>query len=184
MFFVQHCPCAITAAAAKYLTPTVLELGGQGPAVLTASANVELAAKRIANLKVVNVGQVCLGVNHVFVDPPIHDRFVEKLRYWFEKFLEGPAEGRTRIVNDGNYERLVGLLDRSQGLISYGGNKGHADKILRPAVFTNAMIDGKYSPALLPSEANRLLMPYRCSAAGRAIWPDLARDQGRLCQRL
>ncbi len=47
----------ITAAAAKHLTPTVLELGGQGPAIVTESADVDLAAKRIAYAKFLNAGQ-------------------------------------------------------------------------------------------------------------------------------
>ncbi len=66
----------VTEAAAKYLTPTVLEL-----AILTALVDVDLAAKRIANLKILNAGQMCLDVNHVFVDPDIHDKFLERLRY-------------------------------------------------------------------------------------------------------
>jgi aldehyde dehydrogenase (NAD+) len=47
----------ITAAAAKHLTPTVLELGGRGPAIVTQSADVDLAAKRIAYAKFLNAGQ-------------------------------------------------------------------------------------------------------------------------------
>lgn len=45
-------------AAAKYLTPCILELGGQGPALVCKSANIDLAAKRIAATKFTNAGQV------------------------------------------------------------------------------------------------------------------------------
>lgn len=48
----------ISTAAAKNLTPTVLELGGQGPAIVCKSANIDLAAKRIAATKFMNAGQV------------------------------------------------------------------------------------------------------------------------------
>ena len=34
--------------AAEFLTPAVLELGGKSPCIVDASANIELAAKRIA----------------------------------------------------------------------------------------------------------------------------------------
>jgi len=64
----------VTAAAAKHLTPTVLELGGQGPAIITKSANVDLAAKRVAYGKFLNAGQICLTVNHVFAEPEIYDQ--------------------------------------------------------------------------------------------------------------
>jgi aldehyde dehydrogenase (NAD+) len=54
----------ITAAAAKQLTPTVLELGGQGPAIVAESADVDLAAKRIAYAKFLNAGQSrCNDIN-------------------------------------------------------------------------------------------------------------------------
>ena len=52
----------IAAAAAKHLTPLTLELGGQGPAIVTAQADIDLAAKRIAATKIVNAGQV--NYNH------------------------------------------------------------------------------------------------------------------------
>lgn len=49
----------VSAAAAKHLTPVVLELGGQGPAIVCKSADIELAAKRVAAMKFMNAGQVC-----------------------------------------------------------------------------------------------------------------------------
>jgi aldehyde dehydrogenase (NAD+) len=67
----------VTAAAAKHLTPTVLELGGQGPAIVTKTANIDLAAKRIAAGKFQNAGQICLSINHVFAEPEIHDQVSE-----------------------------------------------------------------------------------------------------------
>jgi acyl-CoA reductase-like NAD-dependent aldehyde dehydrogenase len=40
------------------LTPVTLELGGQGPAIVSKHANIDLAAKRIAATKFMNAGQV------------------------------------------------------------------------------------------------------------------------------
>ncbi|KAI4128756.1 MAG: hypothetical protein LQ347_004050 [Umbilicaria vellea] len=76
----------IAQATAKHLTPTVLELGGQGPAIICATADVNVAAKRIAWVKWLNAGQICLSVNHVFADAAIYDVFVERLKYWNETF--------------------------------------------------------------------------------------------------
>jgi aldehyde dehydrogenase (NAD+) len=50
----------IYAAAAKHLTPVTLELGGMGPAIVCKSADINLAAKRIAATKFSNAGQVRL----------------------------------------------------------------------------------------------------------------------------
>lgn len=48
----------IYAKAAPHLTTVTLELGGRGPAIVTPSADIDLAAKRIANVKFMNAGQV------------------------------------------------------------------------------------------------------------------------------
>lgn len=50
----------VSAAAAKHLTPTVMELGGQNACFVTRSADVNLAAKRIVFSKYSNAGQICL----------------------------------------------------------------------------------------------------------------------------
>ena len=69
----------IATAAAKHLTPVVLELGGQAPVIVTKSADIELAAKRIAHAKLTNSGQVCLNGNHIFTDPAVHEELLERL---------------------------------------------------------------------------------------------------------
>ncbi|KAI5820328.1 Aldehyde/histidinol dehydrogenase [Pyronema omphalodes] len=131
----------VTEAAAKYLTPTVLELGGQGPAVVTAKANVDLAAKRIAYVKYMNAGQICLSVNHIFVDPSVHDEFVEKLGFWFNTFIAEKPENMVRIVNVRNWDRLTGLLNRSNGKLVYGGKKDRDIKYLEPTIMTDIGYD-------------------------------------------
>lgn len=70
----------VSAAAAKHLTPTVLELGGRNCCFITQSADINLAAKRIVFSKYMNAGQVCLSSNHAFIDPNVHDEFVERAR--------------------------------------------------------------------------------------------------------
>ena len=139
----------ITAAAAKHLTPTVLELGGQGPAIVCASADIDLAAKRIAWAKWLNGGQVCLSVNHVFAHPAGHDKFVERLVYWNEKFDAGSEnEQLCRIVNEGNFDRLSGLLKKSKGDKVYGGKMDRASKYIQPTIVTNVDMQGKFIPTL------------------------------------
>ncbi|KAF4447583.1 hypothetical protein F53441_8911 [Fusarium austroafricanum] len=112
----------ITAAAAKNLTPTTLELGGQCPAIVTKTANIDLSAKRIASVKFQNAGQICLSVNHAFADPSIYDQFLERLEYWTRRFA---ATGQMcYIINQRNRDRLVNLLDDSKGrVIQCGDNK-------------------------------------------------------------
>jgi aldehyde dehydrogenase (NAD+) len=133
VFFTGSTPVAkhVAAAAAKHLTPTVLELGGQCPAIVTKSANVDLAAKRIAAAKFMNAGQICLSVNHVFIDPSVHAEFIERLKYWNEKFTtSGENDAMCTIINERNFGRLEELLGNTKGNIVYGGT-GHDRNLLK-----------------------------------------------------
>ena len=147
----------IAAAAAKHLTPTVLELGGQAPCIVTPSADIDTAAKRIVFSKYLNNGQICLAANHVFVDPSIHDKFVERAIYWLGQYLkDGGDDDAVRVVNEQNYDRLVGLLKQTEGKIVYGGKTDREDKYIQQTLVTNVTMQGK----LLCSMLLRLLQPY------------------------
>ncbi|KAI6342630.1 hypothetical protein MCOR25_011169 [Pyricularia grisea] len=118
----------VSAAAAKHLTPIVLELGGQCPAVITKTADVDLAAKRVAYAKFLNAGQICLSVNHVFVDPAIHDQFVDSLKRWTVEF--GSSGQMCNIINERNYDRLNEMLEKTQGKVLCGGEGSRETKML------------------------------------------------------
>ena len=69
----------VAIAAAKQLIPAFLELGGKDPAIVLASADLELATSAILWGSVVNAGQSCLSIERIYVAESIGDRFVEKL---------------------------------------------------------------------------------------------------------
>lgn len=134
----------VSTAAAKHLTPTVLELGGQAPCIVTPSADIDTAAKRITNSKFLNSGQICLAANHVFVDPSVHDKFVERATHWLGQFLKGDGKDQeARIVNERNYDRLVGLFNQSRGTVAYGGEKSREDKYIQPTLVTDVNMQGE-----------------------------------------
>ncbi|MGM7678576.1 aldehyde dehydrogenase family protein [Microbacterium sp. A94] len=103
----------VAAAAAKNLVPIVLELGGKNPAVVARDADLDLAARRIAQTRAINGGQVCLCPEYVFVPRESLDVFVEKVlgqfMDLFPDYLNNP--GVVSIVNNNNYDRIVGLID-------------------------------------------------------------------------
>lgn len=123
----------VATAAAKNLTPTVLELGGQGPCIITKTADLDLAARRLAFVKFFNSGQVCVTANHVFAEPEIADKLIDKIAYWHAQVMkktaagEGGADHLSRIINDRNYDRVVGLLEKTQGKVVHGG-LAHCDR--------------------------------------------------------
>ena len=97
--------------------------------VVTKTASLDLAAKRIAFFKFFNAGQVCLAPNHVLVDPRVHDEFVVRSTFWMNKLSEAESRDQiVHIVNDRHYDRLVGLLADSKGEVLVGGETGGMDK--------------------------------------------------------
>ncbi|CAI7654813.1 unnamed protein product [Penicillium glandicola] len=131
----------ISAAAAIHLTPVTMELGGQSPAIIGRSADVERAAKCIAYSKFLNAGQICLAVNHVFVDEAVHDKFVDRLQYWNNQFLHGQQTITTGIVNQQNWNRLFALLHQTKGTIICGGGGSNESRRMEPTVVTDLDMD-------------------------------------------
>ena len=70
--------------AAPTLTRVNLELGGKAPAIVLASADLDLAAKAIWDSRVISTGQVCNCAEVVLVDDAVHDELVTKLKELFD----------------------------------------------------------------------------------------------------
>jgi Aldehyde dehydrogenase family len=84
-FFFFFCPHhrvaqSILHKAAKHLTPVCLELGGKSPAYVDASANLAVAARRIAWGRFVNAGQICVAPDYVLCHAAVRDRFLAEVR--------------------------------------------------------------------------------------------------------
>jgi aldehyde dehydrogenase (NAD+) len=109
---------AVLAAAAPHLTPVTLELGGKCPVVVTASADVEVAARRIAHGKLLNSGQTCVAPDHVLVEHSVRDAFVEALVAATRAFS---GEKRLPLVTSRHAARLAALLDGTGGHTALGG---------------------------------------------------------------
>lgn len=109
-------------AAAEHLTPVTLELGGKSPAIVDASANLEVAASRIVWGKFFNAGQTCIAPDYVLVEKSIHTdlllRLKEKITAYYS---ENPQKcpDLARIINQDHFKRLVGLLDADK--VVHGG---------------------------------------------------------------
>lgn len=120
-------------AAAKHLTPVTLELGGKSPALVTAHADLDVAAKRIVWGKFLNAGQTCVAPDYLLVDEKIETKLLERLRHYIDKFAYGPqAAHYTQIVNARHVERLVGLIDPAQ--VFHGGEYDRSTRFIAPTV--------------------------------------------------
>ncbi len=66
-------------AAAERFIPVFLELGGKDPAIVLASADLELATSSLLWGSVVNAGQSCLSIERIYVEDSIYPQFVQRL---------------------------------------------------------------------------------------------------------
>lgn len=129
-------------AAAKHLTPIVLELGGKSPAIVTESADFEVTAKRIVWGKFLNGGQTCVAPDYVLVNEKIKDKFLEYLRSYIQQFNYQPdSEHYTRIINEKNFDRLVQLINPEK--IYTGGNHDRSRLFIEPTILHNISWDDK-----------------------------------------
>ena len=119
--------------AAPHLTPVTLELGGKSPVIVAADADVDVAAKRIAWIKLVNAGQTCVAPDYVLADATIRDELVDKIGQAVTKFRSEEKTG-LRIVNQRQFDRLTGYLATTKGTIALGGNSDASTLRMEPTV--------------------------------------------------
>ena len=120
-------------AAAKHLTPVTLELGGKSPAIVTSSANFEVAAKRIVWGKFLNAGQTCVAPDYILVDEKVKDSFLDSLQSYIQKFnYHSESENYTQIINQRNFDRLVNLIDQEK--VYFGGKTDAANRYIEPTI--------------------------------------------------
>jgi len=83
----------VAKAAAKRLIPCHLELGGKDPMIVCADADIEKAANAAAYYSMNNAGQVCVSIERVYVEAPIHDEFVRRVTDKVKDLRQGPPTG-------------------------------------------------------------------------------------------
>ena len=80
----------VMAQAAQTLTPVSLELGGKDPMIVLADADLERAANAAVSYGMNNSGQVCISVERIYVEEPVHDEFLERVTGKVEALRQGP----------------------------------------------------------------------------------------------
>jgi aldehyde dehydrogenase (NAD+) len=136
----------VMAAAAKRLTPVVLELGGKSPAIVHSSANLQVSARRIASGRWFNAGQTCTAPDYVLVFKDVAGAFLGHLKETLLQFYgEDPQKSPDygRIVSSYHFDRLAALV--ASGTVYHGGQRDRNDRFIAPTVLVNVAPD---SPAM------------------------------------
>ncbi|KAK2453362.1 aldehyde dehydrogenase family 3 member H1 [Trifolium repens] len=137
----------VMAAAAKNLTPVVLELGGKSPVIVDSDINLQVATRRIiAGKWGCNNGQACISPDYIITTKDYAPKLVDALKTELESFYgKNPLESKdlSRIVNSNHFARLSKLLDddKVSGKTVYGGEKNESKLRISPTILLDVPRD-------------------------------------------
>lgn len=127
-------------AAAKHLTPVTLELGGKSPAIVDETADLKLAARRIAFGKVLNAGQTCVEPDYLLIHESVKERFLEEYKNALREFFPGGyMSDMPTIISEKHFRRLIRLLQDGKAVI--GGGFDESRRFIEPTVLTDVTPD-------------------------------------------
>lgn len=131
-------------AAANNLAKVTLELGGKSPCVIDKTADIEMAAKRVAFGKIINSGQTCIAPDYIFVHKDVKQKFISLFEENINRFYGGKieeSEEYPRIISDKAMQRLVGLLEC--GKVVYGGTYDLKTRFFHPTLIEDVPMDSE-----------------------------------------
>ena len=127
--------------ASKNLTPVSLELGGKCPCIIDETADLKLAARRIAWGKFLNAGQTCVSIDYVLVQQKVKAAFISALENEIERRYPDAVNNDAfpRIINRRHYDRLSDLIASETAVI--GGQKNEDALKIGPTILPAADFD-------------------------------------------
>jgi aldehyde dehydrogenase (NAD+) len=154
----------VMTAAAKHLTPVTLELGGKSPVIVDESANLKVAARRVAWGKWLNAGQTCIAPDYALVHERVRDAFVDELATTLTAFYGTDPHASAdyaRIVSDRHVDRLAGLMQGAT--VAVGGQTVAAERYIAPTV----LVDVDPAAPIMQEEIFGPLLPVLPVASAR-----------------
>lgn len=127
----------VAEAAAKHLTPTILELGGKSPTIVDETCNIAVTARRIAWGGFMNAGQTCVRPDYVMVSKKIGDKLVAAIERELHNFFGDDAQKSDsygRLVNERSYARVSALLAKDTKRVTCGGAMDAKDRFIAPTL--------------------------------------------------
>ena len=128
----------VMTAAAKHLTPVTLELGGKSPVIIDESANLAVAARRVAWGKWLNAGQTCVAPDYVLIKDSLKPIFIDELGKAIRDFYGNDpqtSDSYGRIVSARHFDRLRHLMTGGRTVI--GGDSSSDHRYIAPSVLTD-----------------------------------------------
>jgi len=144
-------------AAAKHLTPVVLELGGKSPVFIDETSDLDLVSRRLVWGKFMNCGQTCIAPDYVLCPKSVETSLVEKMKKTLKDFYtENPQKSDSfgRIINNRHFHRVKNLL--TSGRIVIGGDMDESDNFISPTV----IVDVKPTDPVMQQEIFGPALPF------------------------
>ncbi|MDT0293804.1 aldehyde dehydrogenase [Mesonia ostreae] len=134
----------VNQAAAKNLTPVVLELGGKNPCIVESTAKIQLTAKRIVWGKFLNAGQTCIAPDYVLVHKSVKPALIKALKEeiiasYGKNTIDSPDYAR--IINSSHFERLESLIDEEK--VAFGGQTDAESNFIAPTLIEEPALNDK-----------------------------------------
>ena len=125
----------VMSAAARNLTPVVLELGGKSPCIIDKTANIEIASRRIAWGKTLNSGQTCIAPDYLIIHKDVKEAFIDafgkRIRELHgDDIMESPHY--VHMVNEKAFQRVCSYIQ--EGKIAYGGRSNPNTLCIEPTL--------------------------------------------------
>ena len=114
-------------ASSKYPRPTVLEMGGKNPAIVSRHADIERAAIGIVRSAFGLQGQKCSACSRVYIEEPLYDSLVSRIVELTNKLVVGDPTSREvymgPVVNKSSYQDFKDFTEElsKSGTILTGG---------------------------------------------------------------
>jgi betaine-aldehyde dehydrogenase len=103
--------------AAGNLKRVHLELGGKAPFIVFADADLDAAARGAVAGGFVNAGQDCTAATRIYVQRPVYEAYLERLKGYTESIRVGdPEDERTdmgTLISQGQVARVEGFVERA-----------------------------------------------------------------------
>lgn len=132
----------VAKAAAEFLTPYTLELGGKSPCVVDHTADIATAARRIAWGKFINAGQTCVAPDYLLVHAKVRDRLYAEINKTLKAFYgANPMQSPdyARIINERHFRRLSAMI--KDGEVIAGGKTDAHSRYIAPTVIEINSLD-------------------------------------------
>lgn len=141
----------VATAAAKNVTPTILELGGKSPCFVDVSADLKVTSRRILWGKLLNAGQTCVAPDYLLVSRPVAEELLSALISTLRDFFPNGfqrCENYCGIINERHFERLRQIAEAQSKELRHGGVIDAQNRTIEPSIYMLELASAATAPLM------------------------------------